>query len=32
VTLVEANIDDQSPQLYEAAMDALFAAGRWTHG
>jgi pyridinium-3,5-bisthiocarboxylic acid mononucleotide nickel chelatase len=27
VTLVEANIDDQSPQLYEAVMAALFGAG-----
>lgn len=27
VTLIEANIDDQSPQLYDGAMDALFAAG-----
>lgn len=27
VTLIEANIDDQSPQLYEGAMQALFAAG-----
>ena len=27
VTLIEANIDDQSPQLYEAAAAALFAAG-----
>jgi uncharacterized protein (TIGR00299 family) protein len=27
VALIEANIDDQSPQLYESAMQALFAAG-----
>jgi len=27
VTLIEANIDDQSPQVYDAAMSALFAAG-----
>jgi uncharacterized protein (TIGR00299 family) protein len=27
VTLIEANIDDQSPQLYEGALQALFAAG-----
>lgn len=27
VTLIEANLDDQSPQLFEAVMEALFAAG-----
>jgi hypothetical protein len=27
VVLLEANIDDQSPQLYESIMAALFAAG-----
>lgn len=27
VVLIEANIDDQSPQLYEGAMAALFDAG-----
>lgn len=27
VTLIEANIDDQSPQLYDSAFAALFAAG-----
>ena len=27
VTLIEANIDDQSPQLYEEGMASLFAAG-----
>src|SRR5204863_1523 len=27
VVLLEANIDDQSPQLYESVMEALFAAG-----
>ncbi len=27
VTLIEANIDDQSPQLFEPVMEGLFAAG-----
>ncbi|MGD8237531.1 MAG: nickel pincer cofactor biosynthesis protein LarC [Armatimonadota bacterium] len=27
VCIVEANIDDMNPELYDAAMDALFAAG-----
>jgi hypothetical protein len=27
VTLIEANIDDQSPQLYESAVEALFRSG-----
>jgi uncharacterized protein (TIGR00299 family) protein len=27
VTLIEANIDDQNPQLYQDAFDRLFAAG-----
>ena len=33
VTLIEANIDDQSPQLYESVIEALFHAGAldvWT--
>ncbi|HYK53361.1 MAG TPA: nickel pincer cofactor biosynthesis protein LarC [Candidatus Eremiobacteraceae bacterium] len=34
VTVLETNIDDMSPQLYEHAIDRIFAAGAldaWTH-
>lgn len=34
VTVLETNIDDMSPQLYEHAIDKIFAAGAldvWTH-